>query len=129
MVDSRKIFDLLNDRLDVLMNVVMNMLTSNSWGNGCSVMGLPNSAGVLELSALGLKSLLHVSRITVLNVLVLNSTDVVGVLLWCNLSVLNWLDGSVVVILVDFTIDGSGSLLVSGLCNILVHDGWVDYEN
>ena len=52
-------------------------------------------AGVLELSTLSLESLSYVLIVSVLNLAVLNSSHVVGVLLWQNLAVLDWLNRGV----------------------------------
>jgi len=90
------------------------------------VLSLTNFAGVLELSSLGIKSLLYVVVVAVVDLLVLDSSEVVRMLLWKNLLVLDWLDGSVVVILVDLTINSSSGLLMSGLGNVLVGNSWVD---
>lgn len=48
--------------------------------------------------------------------------DVVLVLLREDLTVLHWLHGGMIVVLVDFTIDGGGGLLVTGFDDSLVDD-------
>ena len=108
------------------MNMVMHMLTSNSWVDGSSVLCLTNLTSIFELSSLRIKSLLHVVIVSVVDLFMLNTSKVVLVLLWKNLFVLNWLDGGVVMILVDLTINGSGGLLMSSLGDVLIGDSWVD---
>lgn len=49
-----------------------------------------------------------------------------SVLLWENLSVLNWLDSGVVMILVDLSVNGFCCLLMSVRLDGLGGDGWVD---
>lgn len=117
---------LLDNWLNVLVNMVVDVLTGDGWSSRCSVLRLANLAGVSELSLLSLKTLSYVVVIAVLDLTVLNTDNVVAVLLWKNLAVLDWLDGGVVMILVNLTVDGSGSLLVLGLGDMLVYNGWVD---
>jgi len=126
-VDNRWLDSLLlDDWLDVLVDVVVNVLTSNGGAcNGC-VLNITNLAGVLELSSLSSETLLYVVVIAVLDVAVLNTGHLVGVLLWENLTILNWLDGGVVVILVDLTVDGSLSLINLSTGDALIGDSWVD---
>lgn len=52
----------------------------------------------------------------------LNSDDVVSVLLREDLTVCHGLDGGVVVVLVNLLVDGSGDLLMLGLVDGLVKD-------
>lgn len=103
---------------------VVNVLASNGWSSGSGVLGLADLTGVLELSALSLKAGLHVVIVAVVDLLVLDRSDVVGVLLWQNLTVLDRLDGGVVVVLVHLTVDGSLSLLVLGAGDVLLLDSW-----
>ena len=107
---------------------MVDMLTSNSWVNWSSVLSLANLTGILELRSLSIESLLYMVIIAMVDLLLLDSSEVVGMLLWKNLLILDWLDGSVMVILVDLTINGSGGLLMSGLANVLVGNSWVDYK-
>lgn len=116
----------LDDWLNGLMDVVVNVLSSNGWVDRSSMLGLSGFASILELSSLGLKSLLHVIVVAVVDLLVLNTGDVMLMLFWENLLVLHWLDRSMVMILVDFAVNCSGSLLMSGPGNMFVGNGWVD---
>jgi len=112
--------------LDVLVDVVVDVLTSNC-GTGClSVLSISYCTGVFELSGLVGESLLDMVIIAVLDVAVLNSNHVVAMLLWENLAILHRLDGSVVVILVDLTVDGGLLLIVLSTSDVLICDGWVD---
>lgn len=100
------------------------MLASNGWSCRGGVLSLADLTGVLELSTLGLEAGLHVVIVAVVDLLVLNSGDVVGVLLWENLAVLDRLDRGVVVVLVHLTVDGSLGLLVLGAGDVLLLDSW-----
>lgn len=77
------------------MDVVVNVLTTNGGASALCVLNITDLTGVLELSTLSLKSLSYVLIVSVLNLAVLNSSHVVGVLLWQNLAVLDWLNRGV----------------------------------
>lgn len=62
----------------------------------------------------------------VLDVAVLDAGHLVGVLFGEDLAVLDGLDGGVVVVLVDLTVDGFGLLVELGASYMLVLDGGVD---
>ena len=81
-----------DNRLDLLMDVVVDVLTSNGWGGGRSVLGVATDGGVLELGSLSLKTSLNILGAVVLELTVLDSTKVVVVLLRENLFVDDWLD-------------------------------------
>jgi hypothetical protein len=120
---------LLDDWLDVLVNVVVNVLASDSSTLSGLMLNITDLTSVFELSGLGSKTLLYVLIISVCNVAVLNTGHLVGVLLWENLTILDWLDGCVVMILVDLTIDGGLLLLELSTGDTLIGDGWVDGLN
>lgn len=62
--------------------------------------------------------------VTVLDVLVLDLAELVGVLLGENLLVLDWLDSGVVVVLVYLTVDGFLSLgMLGGADGLVLHGG------
>jgi len=90
------------------------------------MLGLANLTGVLELSALSLKSLSHMGIVAVVDFPVLGADQVVGVLFWENLTVLDGLDGGVEVILVDLTVDDLLSFLVLCASDMIIHNGRVD---
>lgn len=83
---------LLDNWLNCLVDVVVNVLTSNGGTLGGSVLGLSYSSGVLELSLLSGETLLDVSIVSVLDVAVLNTSELVRVLLWHNLLVVDRLN-------------------------------------
>jgi len=116
----------LNDWLDGLVDVVVDVLASNGWGGGGSGSGLADLAGAAELVLLGLDSLSDVVIVAVTELAGLDADLVVDVLLWEDLLVLDWLDGGVVMILVNLAVNDLLCLLVLGLGDVLVHDGWVD---
>lgn len=111
---------LLDDRLDVLVDVVVHMLASERGSLAVGVPGIGTSAlevtgwaecvdwecildladlpGVLELRALLLEALLSVVGAAVLDGTVLYRRHLVGVLLREHLTVLDGLDGGVVVL-------------------------------
>lgn len=80
---------------------------------------------VLELSLLGLQSLLDVVIVAVVDLLVLDGSHVVVVHLWQSLFMSDRLDGGVMVILVDFTVDDLLGLLVMSTSDMLVLNCWV----
>jgi len=71
---------LLDDWLDSLVDVVVDVLASDGSSSRCSVLSLANSAGVLELSLLGSKTLLDGVVVSMLDVAVLNTSHSVRVL-------------------------------------------------
>ena len=93
---------LLDDRLDVLMNVVVHMLTSDCRGGGRFVLSLADSPSVLVLRCFGGETFLDVRVVAVFDMAVFNIGHLVAVLLGEDLLVLDRLDGSVVMILVDY---------------------------
>lgn len=72
---------LLNNRLNVLVNVVVHSLTSDDGGSGRSVGGLMCSRSVLELCVFPIKSVLGFSLVSVVKSLVCDGDNVVVVLL------------------------------------------------
>ena len=98
---------LLNNRLNNLVDVMMSVLASDHRSLGVSVGSGAMCGGVLELSGLLLELLLDGSRVTVVVLAVLDWNSLVLVNLGQNLTVLDRLDGSVVMVLVDFTVDGT----------------------
>jgi len=117
---------LLDDGLNILMDVVVDMLACNGGVGGCGVLGLADSAGIFELGLLGLKALLDVIVIAMLDISMLYASKVVAVLLWENFPVLDGLDGGVVMILMNFAVNGCGDILVVSAGDILVGDRWVN---
>lgn len=117
---------LLDYWLNGFVDVVMYMLASNCWGSSICVVCLANFTGILELCLLGLETLVDVIIVAVMDFTLLNASEVVGMLLWENFLVLDRLDGSVVMILMNFAIHSRGYILVVSRCNVLVLDGRID---
>jgi len=116
---------LVDDGLNLLMHMVVDMLASNDWLGSSLVLTLNTSGGILEACLLSSELLLHLIGVVMLKVAVLDTDEVVVVLLWEDLSVLHRLDGSVVVILVDLLVYGGGDVLVVDLGNCLLGHGGV----
>jgi len=117
---------LLDDRLNVLVYVVVNVLASDAWCSSACVLCIGDFAGVLELSLLSCKTLLDVRVIAVLDVAVLDTGHLVAVFFRKNFTVLDRLNGSVVVILVNLAVYGGGDILVSGRSDVFLLNGGVD---
>jgi len=113
----------LDNRLDGLVDVVVDVLASNDRCDGVSVCGLADDTLILELSSLTCETCLDLSSVTVVKLAALYSDEVVCVLLREDLTVGDGLDGGVVVVLVNLFVDGSQDLLVLGLVDGLVEDG------
>lgn len=84
-----------------------------------------DGARVLELGLLSSEAVLDVRVIAVLELAVLNTGHVVRVLFWENLTVMDRLDGGVMVVLVNLTVDRLGDILVTGVVDMLFLDGRV----
>lgn len=98
---------LLDNWLDDLVDMVVAVLTSDDGSLGVSVCSLALLAGALELGSLLVKLRLDGSGVAVVVLAVLDRGGPVGVLLGQNLTVLDGLDGRVVVVLVNLTVDGT----------------------
>jgi hypothetical protein len=117
---------LLDDWLDVLVNVVVDMLACNGRVGSRAMLGLSNCASILELSGLGCETLLDMRVVTVLDMTVFSLVVAVRVFFGENLTMLNGLNGGVVVVLVNLTIYGVCDVFVVSTGNILVLNRWVD---
>jgi len=117
---------LLDNWLDILVDMVVDMLTCDVGVGRCGVLSATNFAGILELGLLGRETFLYVLVVAVLDVAVLNASHLVAVLFWEYLTVLDGLNGGVVVILVDLTVDRCGDILMSCGSNRLVLNRGVD---
>lgn len=105
------------------MDVVVDMLACNHWGNRVGLAGSPLNVGVTELSSLLFETGLDGSRITMVVLTLLDGNDVVVVGFRENLTILDGLDGGVEVVLVHLTVDGGLNFLMTCLLDGLVHDG------
>jgi hypothetical protein len=117
---------LLDDRDNSLMDVMMDMLASHGGSGRLCMMGLFNDSVILEVSHLGCDSLLGVSCIVMVELSFLGRKDVVGMLLWQFLLVLEGLDGGVVVMLVHFTVNGLCGFFMANRLDGLLSDGRAD---
>jgi hypothetical protein len=118
---------LLHNRLDILVNVVVHMLACDGGGGRGRMLRLVDCAGIFELGLFGGETFLDVGVVAVLDVAVLDAGHLVGMFFWENLAVLDRLDGGVVVVLVDFSVDGCGGFLVSSGSYMLLLDRGVDF--
>jgi len=115
---------LLDYRLDSLVDVVVHMLATNNRGDALAVCGCLSAACVLELGLVSNQCALGAFMVAVVELAVLNSADLGLVCLWEYLTVLNWLDSAVVVILVNLLVNGGVDLLMPVRLNSLLCDGW-----
>ena len=106
-----------------LVDVVVNVLTGNGGCNGVALTDAALGTGALELQALLLKTSLDSGIVTVVLLALFDGGHLVDVLLRENFTVLDRLDRGVVVVLVDFTVDGGGGLLMTVLGDVLVDYG------
>jgi len=115
---------LLDHGLDVLVDVVVDVLASDSAGFAVGVLDVSDLLGVLKLSLFLLETLAGVIVVVVLEGAVLDWSHLVGVLLREDFLVLDGLHSGVVVILVNLTVDGSLGLVVLGPSYVLVLHSW-----
>lgn len=117
---------LVHHRYDILVHMVVDALAGNG---GCSrggLCGLGSLARRLELSELSFGGGFVVVRVFVADLAVFGRQRLVLVLLRQNLLVGYRLDGGVVVILMDFFVDGLSCLLVLMRLHCLVDDTRLD---
>lgn len=119
----------MHNRLDILVHVVVNVLSCDSCAGRLCVSFGTDFAGVLELCPFRFKAFPDMRVIAVLDVSVLYTAHVVGVFFGKDLTIFDGLNGGVVVILMDFTVDGCCYILVSCGSDLFVLNGWVDGLN
>lgn len=117
---------LVNDRLNCLVNVVMDMLASYGGHVLCLMLGLSSNMLVLVLSLSHSKLGLCIGCVSVVMGPVLYWDNVVMVLLWQDFSIMHRLHSRVVVILVDLSVGRDLSLIALVWVDSLVLDTWVD---
>ena len=105
------------------MNMMMHMLAGNYWCNGVGLLGTCFSACILELRTLLFKTSLDGTGVTMVELTLLDSGHSVGVLFRENLAILDWLERSVVMVLVHLAINSCLSFLVTLLDDLLIHHG------
>lgn len=106
--------------------MVVNVLCGNGGSSSGGVRSLGYSLGVLELCKLLSDTFLSVVVVLVSELALDLRDEVVGVPLRQDLLGRYGLDCSVVVVLVDFTVNSLLSLLMSVWLDDLFGDGWVD---
>jgi hypothetical protein len=117
---------LVDDWLDGLVDVMVNMLALNPWGNSCGMFGLVGVGGVLELGSLTLQSLTRLMVVAVVELLVDGIFHHMVMLLREDLLMLDRLDRGVVVVLMDFAVDSLLDLLMASGLDVLAGDSWGD---
>lgn len=103
---------LLYDRLNGLVNVVVNVLTANGSSGALAVCGGIYTTLILEAGLLFDKISLGGVVVTMVELAVLDSAKLSSVLLGKDLTILDGLDCAVVVILVNLLVNGSLNLLM-----------------
>lgn len=97
---------------DGLVDMVVDVLASDGRGSGLCVVGFLNTSGVLEMTKFGRESLFGFSLVLVVEFSFFGGQDVVGVLLRKSFLVRQGLDGGVVVMLMNLTVNSLGGFLV-----------------
>ena len=113
-----------DDGLDKLVDVVVGVFTGHDGEIGAGVGCLVGDGGVLECRRYFSNLALSQVVIVVFELLVFDWDEVVGMNLWTDFLVREGLDGGVVVVLVNFTIDGGCEVLVPCGLDRLLCDCW-----
>lgn len=100
------------------------MLSTNSWSHTLAVGSSLNLTLILELSLLGLEVSLDGLMVTVVKFAMLYTTKLGSVCFWQNLAVMDWLNGAVVVVLVNLLVDSCVDVLVYVRLHSLVLYCW-----
>jgi len=90
------------------------------------MLGVADFTGVLELRTLLLEPLLDMIIVAVTMLAFFNTDNVMGVFLGKDFSILDWLNRSVVMVLVNLAVHYFGGILVVCAGNMLVGDSGVD---
>lgn len=106
-----------------LMNVVVDMFSSNYWCHGVTLLDTALYPRILELCTLLLETLFDGLIITMTELPVFDGDDVVLVLFRKDFAIFDWLDRGMVVVLVHLTVNGGLSFFMANLCDLLVHNG------
>lgn len=106
------------------MYVVVDVLASDNRGDTARLLAINAGSGVLVLSTLLGQTPLVLLGVIMVDVTVLDGDDVVVVSLRKNLLILDRLDRSVVVVLVDLLVHSSSHILMLLLGDSLVCDCW-----
>jgi len=116
---------LVDDRDDILVDVVVDMLSGLDWGLGTGLSDWGSDRGVPELTSFFCQSSFSGLTIAMLELLLLHGQSLVGVLLWEDLLICNWLDSGVVVVLMSLAVNSCRDLLMSSRLYLLLSDGWL----
>jgi hypothetical protein len=115
-----------DDWLDSFMNVMVYMLALNSWCGGSGMSRLVIKCGILELGGLRLESSAGLKFVVVVELLVDDWLYLVMMLLREDFLMLDWLDGSVVMVLMDLTVNSLGELFMTYGFDVFLGDSWGD---
>jgi len=114
---------LVDDRLDGLVNVVVDMLALDDRGASLGVSSIFNNTLVTQFGLLCLQCSLCVFVVAMVELSVDDSTNIVLVLLGQDLLVMDGLDLVVIMVLMNFLVNCRGDLLVAGRLDRLVLNG------
>ena len=106
-----------------LMNVVVDMLSSNHWCYGVALLNTAVYPLILELCTLLLETCFDGLLVTMTELSVLNGDHVMLVLFRKDFAVFDWLNGGMVVVLVHLAVNGALSFFMANLCDLLIHNG------
>jgi len=110
--------------LNRFVNMMVDMLALGNWGVGLCVCGVMYDSLILNLSSLGCQRMLGVVVIPVVVFPMLDGTDVMFMLLWKHLPIVDRLHSMVVMILVDLLVNSRIDFLVPRRLHCLVRDLW-----
>lgn len=111
---------------DCLVDMMVDVLASDGRGSGLSVVGFLDTLMVLEVTEFGSESLLGLMLVLVVEFSFFGGQDVVGMLLRKSFLVRQRLNGGVVVMLMNLTVNSLGGFLVEVRLDGLSSDGGVD---
>jgi len=111
---------LLDDRLNMFVNMVMNTLASYNRSSSGRVGSAVSLASVSELGSLSVKSSTGILLVSMMESLVLHGDEVVVVLLSESLLVSDGLNSCVMVLLVNLLIESSSHVLMSVRADMLL---------
>lgn len=105
-----------------LMNVVVDMFSSNHWCYRVTLLNTAVYPCTLELCTLLLETCFDGLLVTMTELPVLDGDYVVLMLFREDFAVFDWLDRGMVVVLVHLTVNGGLSFFMADLCDLLIHN-------
>lgn len=117
---------LVDDWLNSFMDVMVDVFTLDGGSRALGVGGAGNVTSVVVFPGLGGYGSLGLIVVAVVELSGLDVGDPVMVILWHNSLVLDWLNGMVVMVLMDLLLHGCVDLFVCGWLDRLVFHGRVD---